>query len=55
MEVQFTPEAPAGHRSLLGMFLKAFNNPKVSESNRKALAAKIEEARTFGQMKGWNN
>ena len=55
MEVQLTPEAPAAHRFYLGMYLKAFNNPKVSEANRKALAAKIEEARTFGQTKGWNN
>lgn len=55
MQVQFTPSAPSGHRTLLGMFVKAINNPKVSESNRKALAAKIEEARTFGRSKGWND
>lgn len=55
MEVKFSPAAPAGHRFLLGRFVSAYNNPKASEANRKALAVKIEEARTWGREKGFND
>lgn len=54
MKVEFTPAAPGGHRTLVGLFLKAHANPKTSASNRRALEAKIAEAVAVGRSKGWN-